>query len=58
MKYDDNQPEITNLTIESDNWNQRNVAKVGDNVTLKFTVPSLKRNDSISVGIGQKTDFV
>ena len=54
IKYDDYQPEITNLTIESDNWNQSKVAKVDDNITLKFTVPSLKRNDSISVGIGQK----
>ena len=39
--YDDVKPELTGVSIASDNWNTgQSVAKSGDNVTLTYTVPS------------------
>ncbi|GIR31601.1 MAG: hypothetical protein CM15mP45_08970 [Deltaproteobacteria bacterium] len=48
-------PTVTSLTIESDNWNtlanNQYVAKVGDNITLKFKLPSnLRQNYQLSIG--------
>ena len=55
ITYDDVRPAITSLTIESDNWNtlpnKQYVAKVGDNITLKFKLPSnLRNNHQLSLG--------
>ena len=55
ITYDDVRPAITSLTIESDNWNtlpnKQYVAKVGDNITLKFKLPSnLRNNHQLSIG--------
>ena len=55
ITYDDIRPAITSLTIESDNWNtlpnNQYVAKVGDNITLKFKLPSnLRNNHQLSIG--------
>ena len=57
ITYDDVRPVISSLTIESDNWhtlsNNQYLAKVGDNITLKFKLPFNLRNN-FQLGIGQK----
>ena len=55
--YDDVRPQLSEVLIESNNWNTdvKYVAKTGDNLTLTYTLPNNLRVKPTTVGLAQRS---